>query len=238
VGAKGALKPLANSTRTIAYPAGAPGQIGFTPSGKVLVVTDRDSGPGEEPDFIESFKVGKNGRATALPPTPSTGQTPFGFAFALNGVLVVTYPDNDRGNQSSIGSYTTANSGVLTAVDTEPTNSTASCWIVIDDGSRVAYVSNTLAFAIESYKVSKGGTLTSVNNNPIAATVGGAPLDLALPHTGKFLYNLNVDASVINKDPSAQTDIDIFKIGKGGALTKVGTAGTGMPVTTSGLAAW
>jgi 6-phosphogluconolactonase (cycloisomerase 2 family) len=238
VSSKGALKPLANSTRTLAYPAGAPGEILFTHSGKFLVVADRDSGPGEAPDFIEHFKVGKNGRATALTPTPATGQTPFGFTFTPNDALVMTFPDNDRLNQGTVGSYTTSSNGTLTPVDTAATNMTATCWIVITSDKKIAYVSNTLSFSLTAYKVSSGGTLTPLNSSGIAATIGGAPLDLGVARNNKYLYNLNVDPGVINHDPAAQTDIDIFKVGKGGKLTKLSTAGKGMPTTTSGLAVW
>lgn len=238
VSSKGALKPLANSTRTLAYPAGAPGEILFTHSGKFLVVADRDSGPGEAPDFIEHFKVGKNGRATPLTPTAATGQTPFGFAFTPNDKLVMTFPDNDRLNQSTVGSYSTSSSGALSPVDVKPTNMTATCWIVITGDKKIAYVSNTLAFSLTAYKVSPGGTLTAQDESGKAGTTGGAPLDLGVARNNKFLYALNVDPGVINHDPTAQTDIDIFTVGKGGKLTKLTTAGTGMPTTTSGLAVW
>jgi 6-phosphogluconolactonase len=154
VSSKGVLKPIGNSTRTLAYPGGFPGQLGFSPSGKVLVVTDREPGPGEEPDFIESFKVNKSGRVTALPPTPATGQTPFGFTFIPSGALVVTYPDNDRLNQSSVGSYTTSAGGTLTPADLERTNASATCWIVVTKDGKYVFVSNTLTFSLSSFAVS------------------------------------------------------------------------------------
>jgi 6-phosphogluconolactonase len=237
VSSKGVLKPMGDSTRTLAYSGGFPGQIRFSPSGKVLVVTDREAGPGEGPDYIESFKVGKNGRATALPPTLATGQTPFGFTFTSSGALIVTYPDNDRANLSSVGSYLTASSGALTPVDVKATNATASCWIVETRDQKYVFISNTLSFSISAFAVAAGGQLTEVQA-PHAGETQGAPLELTISHDGKFLYAVNVDPGVINKDPNAQTDVDIFRIGTGGALTKVGTGASGMPVTTSGGVAW
>jgi 6-phosphogluconolactonase len=236
VSSKGVLKPIGDSTRTLAYPGGFPGQLRFSPSGKVLVVTDREPGPGEEPDFIESFKVNKSGRVTALPPTPATGQTPFGFTFTPSGALVVTYPDNDRLNQSSVGSYTTSAGGTLTPVDVEPTNASATCWIVVTKDGNYVFVSNTLTFNLSSFAVSQSGELTPANLD--AGRTEGAPTELALSHDGKFLYAVNVDATVLTNDPAAQTDVDIFRVGAGGTLTKIGTGAKGMPTTTSGGVAW
>ena len=236
VNSKNVLKPMGDSTRTLAYPGGFPGQIRFSPNGKVLVVTDRESGPGQEPDHIETFTVAKNGRVKAAPPTLSPGQTPFGFTFTASGALVVTYPDNDRLNTSSVGSYTTSNSGALTPVDIEPTNATATCWIVVTPDQKYVYVSNTLSTSISLFGVSSGGQLTPINLS--AGTTQGAPLEITISHDGKFLYAANVDPGVIANDPNARTDVDIFRIGAGGALTKVGTGATGLPTTTSGGIAW
>ena len=236
VGSTGVLKPMGDSTRTLAYPGGFPGELRFSPSGKVLVVTDREAGPGEEPDFIESFKVRGSGRVTAVPPTPSTGQTPFGFTFASGGALVVTYPDNDRFGLSTVGSYATSNNGTLTPEDVHATNATASCWIVATRDQKYVFVSNTLSSSISAFAVVNNSHLSPVNLN--VGQTEGAPLELTISHDGKFLYVVNVDPGVIANDPNARTDVDIFRIGSGATLTKVGTGAQGLPTTASGGVAW
>jgi 6-phosphogluconolactonase (cycloisomerase 2 family) len=236
VNSKGVLKPMGDSTRTLAYPGGFPGQIRFSPSGKVLVVTDREAGPGEEQDFIESFTVRKSGRVTARPPTPATGQTPFGFTFTKSGALVVTYPDNDRIGLSSVGSYTTSDNGTLTPADLEATNASATCWVVETRDQKFVFVSNTLSLGLSTFAVAEDAKLTPVNLD--SARTGGAPTELALSHDGKFLYVLNVDVGVVTNDPNARTDVDIFRVGSGATLTKVGTGAQGLPTTTSGGIAW
>jgi 6-phosphogluconolactonase (cycloisomerase 2 family) len=239
VGDDGTLTPLPNSTRTLAYPAGAPAQIGFSRSGRVLVVSDRQAGPVDEPDFLESFRVGQDGRPTALPPTPSTGQTPFGFAFTRFDVLVVTNADNDQLNQGSVSTYATANSGVLTSADLEPTGLTATCWVVISKNQKYAIVSNTVSASISVFRVTRDGQLTNVADpGPAVATVDGAPIELALSRNGKFLYVQNVDPGVIVNDPNARMDIQVYRVRRGGRVLNSRGTVSSMPPTTSGIAAW
>ena len=235
---RGALRPLSNSTRTLAYPAGAPAQISFTPSGKALVVSDRHSGPGVGQDHIETFRVGRQGRPTALRPTLATGETPFGFAFTKNDVLVMTYAGNDRSNAGGVGTYTAADNGKLTRVRSRATKQTATCWIVITKNQKLAFLSNTLSVSISAYRISRGGALRGANNHPAVTGVQGAPVELALSRDSKFLYAVNVDPTIIFRDPKARSDIEIFKVGKGGALTSIDTAGSGLPTSVSGIAVW
>jgi 6-phosphogluconolactonase (cycloisomerase 2 family) len=235
---KGKLKPLSNSTRTLAYPAGAPAQVAFNYDGKVLVVSDRQAGPGEEPDFIESFKVGKGGRPTALPPTPSTGQTPFGFAFTKKNILFMTNAHNDMDKAGSISTYKVSSAtGTLTPADHQVTNRTATCWVVITKDQKHAFVSNTISAALKSYGVSATGGLTDLQPGADASGVIGGPFDIALSSNSKFLYVLNVDPGVIFNDPVARTDIEVFKVKSGGRITRVQTTKQ-FPTTTSGMAAW
>jgi 6-phosphogluconolactonase (cycloisomerase 2 family) len=238
VGSKGKLSPISNSTRQLAYPAGAPGDIAFNHNGKVLAVSDRMAGPGDAPDYIETFKVGRDGRATALPPTLVTAaQGPFGMEFTASNVLVTTYFGNDQPNQGFVGTHTTSG-GALTESTTEATNQTATCWVVITKDQKFAIISNTVSLSLSVYRVSSSGSLTGVNNNPAATGVMGAPTDISLSRDNKFIYALNVDPGLILNDPNARTDIEGFKVSKTGRLTSIGTFGSNMPTTTSGMAAW
>ena len=65
---------------TRALPGSDPAQIGFTPDGSMLIVSDRAS------DALLVLPV-EGGDATRH---PSSGATPYGFDFAPDGTLVVT----------------------------------------------------------------------------------------------------------------------------------------------------
>lgn len=69
---------------TIMLAAGDPAQVGFGPDGSTLVVTDRGK------DSILAFPVHSDGSLGEPQATPSSGPTPYGFAFTTGGTLVVT----------------------------------------------------------------------------------------------------------------------------------------------------
>ncbi len=69
--------------------------------------------------------------------------------------------------------------------------------------------------------------------------ISGLGGDLALSRGDKFLYVLNVDPSLfLTMDPNARSDVDAFRVGPDGQLTRIGTFAMGeLPFTSSGLAA-
>src|SRR5262249_18011186 len=79
--ADGSLEPLAQTS----LPAGsAPAQIGSTPDGSALAVTQRGT------DAIAVYPVDDAGRLGEPQVQPSSGPTPYGFAFTHGGTMVVT----------------------------------------------------------------------------------------------------------------------------------------------------
>jgi 6-phosphogluconolactonase len=73
VGGDGTLTRLSHSTRR---PAGQnPAQVGFSPDGSTLLVTEKGS------DTLDTYAVGRDGRAGQPVSNQSSGATPFGFAF-------------------------------------------------------------------------------------------------------------------------------------------------------------
>ncbi len=76
---EGQLIPIAGSTRHVSNlglgNAPAPAQVSFDPKGQVLVVTERES------NMISTYQVGKDGLAYGPTALPSSGMTPYGFAF-------------------------------------------------------------------------------------------------------------------------------------------------------------
>ena len=82
IGTDGGLTPIDGSTQPLG--GVAPAQIGFTPKGDVLVVTEKGT------NTISTYTVDRDGVAAAPQTFPSAGQTPFGFSFSQRGVLVVS----------------------------------------------------------------------------------------------------------------------------------------------------
>ena len=73
------LATLPGSEQPLSAANADPAQIGFTPDGSKLVVTERGT------DSIVSFAVGNDGTLGELRAIPSSGPTPYGFAFARAG---------------------------------------------------------------------------------------------------------------------------------------------------------
>ena len=76
----GQLQPVSLSTRNLAGgPLALPAQVSFTPDGKQLLVTEKGT------NIIDVFQVRVDGRADGPTAEPSSGRTPFGFAFGPSG---------------------------------------------------------------------------------------------------------------------------------------------------------
>jgi 6-phosphogluconolactonase len=76
----GRIAPLEGSRRQLSQPDADPAQIGFSPDGGTLVVTERAT------DSISSYVVGQDGRAEGPTVVASSGATPYGFDFTRAGV--------------------------------------------------------------------------------------------------------------------------------------------------------
>ena len=77
------LEPLEGSLRELVADAD-PAQVGFTPDGSALLVTERGT------NSLVAFPVGPDGLLGEPVQTPSSGPTPYGFAFGASGALIVT----------------------------------------------------------------------------------------------------------------------------------------------------
>jgi 6-phosphogluconolactonase len=104
----GTLKSLPNSTRPLVGAANAdPAQIAFTPDGGSLVVTEKDG------NRIDTYNINENGRAGPPRGNPSSGTTPFGFAFNNDGTLIVSEAFALMPNQAAVSSYNLGSNGTL-----------------------------------------------------------------------------------------------------------------------------
>jgi 6-phosphogluconolactonase len=219
---EGELTPLAGSTRPLAGGSAAdPAEVRFNPDGTLLVVTEKDT------NVIDAYTVGANGLASGPVANPSNGVTPFGFEFDNSGHIVVSEAFGGAPNAAAVSSYNASPGGALSVVSgSVPNGQTASCWVVITNSGRYAYVSNTGSGTISSYRVGANGALTLLN--PVAANTGAgsAPIDMALNNSSRYLY---VHAAGLQA-------VAAFSVEPDGSLTPIEVEG-GLPFGAQGIAA-
>lgn len=218
------LRPLPGSARPLSGLSTGPAQIGFSPDGRVLIVTERMS------NKLTTYVVGRFGYAGAPNVQHSNGTTPFGFGFTPDGKLVVSEANGGAPGASSVSLYSIGHDGNLTSLTASlPTQQTAACWITVDPHGRFAYSSNTPAATLTGMAVDESsGSLHLLNPNGGVSGLtgpGSAPTDGAILG-GRWLYVLG----------SGNGEILGFSIARDGTLTFLdllpgfSTTGTGIAV--------
>ena len=219
----GTLTPLAGSTRPLIGGAAAdPAQIGFNHDGSLLVVTEKAG------NRINAYTINDDGLPSPPIENASNGTTPFGFAFNNADTLVVSEAFGGAPNQSAGSSYEVAEDGTITVISgSVPNSQTASCWLVIPNNGKTAFVSNTGSGTISSYSITaRDGSLTLLN--PAAADIGmsSAPIDMDLSVNSRLLFVLL----------GGSQSVASFRVWKNGNLTPIDTIG-GLPLGAQGIAA-
>lgn len=206
----GALTFIAGSNQPLSTSNPSPEQIGFSPNGEVLVVTEKGT------NMIDTYLVDEDGVASDPITKTSTGG-PYGFAFTDNGKLVVS-----EISPGAASSFAVSDEGVLRAISGHiPTGSGTPCWVAIDDKGRFAYTGNGGAGTISVFSISPRGRLTLLSST---TTVSGPALDLAFSRHSRFLYVLNGNG------------ITGFKVDEDGSLSQM-TSVSAIPGAPAGLAA-
>lgn len=197
-----------------------PAQIEFSPDGRVLVVTERHT------DRIDTYLVGRGGRATRPLTRRSAGPTPFGFAFDRRGRLIVSEAFNGAGDGSAVSSYALRGRRLRAISASVPTTESSACWVAVTPGGRFAYSTNTPSGSISGFRISRGGRLRLLDADGRTAVVGPgtAPTDLVVRRDARYLDTLN----------AREGSIASFRIGRDGGLTEVGRA-RGLPEGVVGL---
>jgi len=104
------IQPLAGSARELA--AGSdPAQVGFSPDGATLVVTQRGT------NTIAVYPVAETGQLGTPVVQPSSGPTPYGFAFTNRGGLVVTEAFGAQVGKAAASSYRVTDDGSIALGD-------------------------------------------------------------------------------------------------------------------------
>lgn len=218
----GELTLLPGSSRPLTGGSMAdPAQVSFSRDGALLIVTEKAT------NLIDVYVVGSDGSAGPPISNPSSGQTPFGFAFDQHNNLIVSEAFGGAPNASAVSSYTAAFSGMLNVVsESVPDFQTAACWIVITDNGRYVYTSNTGSGSVSSYELSSSGVLTLLNSEAANTGAMSAPIDMALTNGSRYLYVHAAGLQVVQG----------FRVEADGSLTAIGSGG-GLPLGAQGIAA-
>jgi 6-phosphogluconolactonase len=214
------LVPLADSRRGLV--AGAePAQVGFSPDGSTLVVTQRGA------NSIVAYPVDEAGLLGAPRTQQSSGATPYGFAFTRDAVLIVAEAFGAEMGKAAVSSYA-LDGGSLAPVSRSIGNGrTAICWAVVTHDGRYAFATNFADGAVSRYAVAADGTLRLQDAAAGLAVDGAKGLrDVDLSRDGRFLYVVD----------TGERRVFGWVVGNDGWLSPIGSW-NGLPETVAGLAA-
>ncbi len=217
---EGDLSPIAGSERTLAMNAD-PAQVGFSPDGSTLVVTERGT------DAITSFAVGADGSLGEATSVPSSGPTPYGFAFTSGGSLIVTEAFRAEKGAAAASSYTVGGGSVTPVTASVGNGRSEICWAVVTPDGRYAFTTNFADGAVSRYAIGTSGELTLEEAVAGTAVEGMTGLrDEDLTADGRFLYAIDADARRVFG----------WSVAGDGTLAAVGSW-DGIPASVAGLAA-
>lgn len=211
------LRPIAGSARSLGLANGnppnflsSPGQVGFSPNGRKLLVTTKMSGSN-----IDVFRVRRDGTLSAAPVVnASATPVPFAFTFTPQGRLA-----SGEAGASSLTTYELNGDGTLSDPRSAADGQAALCWIV--RAGDFYYVSNTGSHNVSSFTVGADGTPSLLA--AVAGTTNTGNIDLTV--SGRYLYVQTGLAGTI----------DGFHINDDGSLTSIGSV-TGLPIGQEGIA--
>ncbi|MBA3914405.1 MAG: beta-propeller fold lactonase family protein [Acidobacteriales bacterium] len=215
----GALRPIPNSTRPLSADLPKPGQVGFTPDGKSLIVTEINTSK------IDTYAIGTDGRATGPLVQVSAGAGPFGFAFDNAGHLVIS-----EVTLSSASSYTVSGGLLNVVTGALPDFGKAACWVASTSNPNLpqqySYITNTGSDTVSGFAITSDGRISLLQPDGKTAVLlpGAFPLDMAISRDSRYLYVLE------GKLPG----IAVFQINRDGSLTQVQDV-RGIPSTSYGM---
>src|SRR5438034_4120950 len=218
VGTTGGLTPIPGSIQPFSGTNVGPAQVSFSPDGRRLVVTEKNS------NLLDVYAVDANGAAGARTSFTSAGGTPFGFAFGLRDLLLVS----EAAAPGSASSYILGRGGDLQVVSGAVlTHQGAPCWAVVANDGRFGFTANGSG-SVSGFSIAPDRSISLIDANGASAVISGGVNDVALSGNSHFLYVLGTNAT-----PA----IHGFRIERDGHLTPLEPVG-GLPAGTRGLAAF
>ena len=215
------LTPLPGSRRDLASESADPAQAGFSPDGSVLVVTERGT------DSIVTYTVGNAGMLGPAKASPSSGATPYGFAFTSGGTLVVTEAFGAQKGKAAASSYRLEGGSVTPVTRSARNGRSEICWAVVSKDDRFAFTTNFADGAVSRYAIGDDGSITLEDAAAATAVEGMTGLrDEDVSGDGRFLYAIDADAQRIFG----------WAVGDEGSLAAIGSW-HGLSETVAGLAA-
>jgi 6-phosphogluconolactonase (cycloisomerase 2 family) len=196
-------------------------QVGFTPDGRALVVTERFG------DKISSWSVTADATLGARRTIDSLGFTPYGFAISPQGVMVVTEAFRAEKGAAAASSYTVDGDMLRPGTASVRNGRSEICWAVITGDGRFAFTTNFADGAVSRYAIGEDGGLTLEDAVAGLTEDGSVGLrDEDLTDDGAFLYAIDTDRGRIVG----------WSVSSDGALSPAAEHG-GLPSTIAGLAA-
>ncbi len=214
------LVPIAGAEQMLSAENADPAQVGFTPDGSTLVVTERGT------DSIVTFAVRADGLLGEMRVFPSSGPTPYGFAFTSDGTLIVTEAFRAGKGEAAASSYVVRDGSVMPVTRSLGNGRSEICWAVVTKDEGYLFTTNFADGAVSCYAIGPDGSLT-LEDAVAGVTVDGRPglRDEDLTADGRFLYAIDAD----------QGQIVGWAVGEDGSLSPIGSW-EGVPVTVAGLA--
>jgi 6-phosphogluconolactonase len=213
----GKLRQLPDSTRGLSAASASPAQVGFTPDGNVLIVTEKST------SLIDTFAMDDDRKVPVGHKIfQSPGTEPFGFAFDKKNRLFVTEAPG-----SAVSSYSVSDDGDLTLIsESVADNQKAACWIAVTKNGRFGYDANAASGSTSGYQIAPDGSISLLNPDGLTGVTGKGPNDLTFDEDSRHLYTLN----------SSGGSISIFRVNPNGSLSALSPAT--VPVGADGVAAY
>jgi len=207
LGAGGQLTPLDDATRPLSGAGVAGAQVGFTPDGSQVIVTEKASG------LILSYPVEADGTLGTPAQTPSPTPTPFGFDFGRRDLMFVSEAAGGATDAATLSSYRVGLDMPELLTASAPTTESAACWVVVSHNGRYAYTTNTGSGTVTGFAVGLGGSLTLLDDDGATGimSAGSRPIDADFSGDDDYLYVLD----------GAGPSIGVFAKGSDGSLGTV-----------------
>lgn len=215
----GQIVAMPEATSGLSEDEVAPGQIGFSRDGELLIVTEKNT------NRLTTFSVNDDGSLGAPTITASSGETPFGFEVTAGNHLFVAEAFGGAEGKSAVSSYELDAGYPVVISGSVPTLQTAACWLVASSDGRQVYTTNAGSDNLSAY-TTKNGALSLLQPDGVGAVAGDGPIDLDFDVRSRWLYVLN------GRDDT----VGIYTRAHNGSLTQVSTV-SGLPMNTVGLAA-